>query len=194
MRYLMLLFAALLAAGCATAPKPLQGEFAATSPRAAPPEGERVRWGGQIVVVEPKPELTCFQVLAKELGPGARPRQGDASEGRFLACREGFYDPAVFTAGREITVVGNLSGRESRRIGDYDYELPRVAADVVYLWPQRYSFDDYYYQPYVMWWPYGHWGWSGPVIRYHRVRHSRSYDRQKAVEAAPEAKAPSGQH
>ena len=43
----------------------------------------------------------------------------------------------VFSAGREITVTGSITGFETRKVGDYDYRYPIVAADVVYLWPVR---------------------------------------------------------
>jgi len=154
----MLAIAAL--AGCATAPTPLQGEYSSGSPSVGYAEGERVRWGGEIISVETRPEATCFQVLSRELSETTRPRQGDTSSGRFLACREGFYDPAVFTEGREITVNGRIAGREVRKIGDYDYPLPRVDADVVYLWPERPLFDDRYYYRRG---PFVHPGWYGSV-------------------------------
>jgi outer membrane lipoprotein len=173
-RPLWSLSAVLLLAGCATAPKPLQGDFASSAPDQPAAEGERVRWGGTIVAVEPKQEVTCFQILSRELGPTARPRETDFSAGRFIACRSGFYDPAIFDIGREVTVVGNRSGEETRRVGEYDLRLPRVAADVVYLWPVRYSFDEYYYPgPSLFWgpgWAPG-WGWYGfysrPIIHHH---------------------------
>jgi outer membrane lipoprotein len=178
-RCLLPLAALALLAGCATAPKPLQGEFSSSSPGQDAPEGTRVRWGGTIVEVEPKQDVTCFQILSRELGPLARPREGDVSEGRFIACRSGFYDPAIFDIGREVTVVGNRSGVEVRRIGEYDYTLPRVAADVVYLWPVRYSFDEWYPSP-SFWgpgWGPG-WGWYGfyhrPFIHRHHIRRPRT--------------------
>ena len=59
----------------------------------------------------------------------------DASNGRFVACRAGFYDPAIFEAGREVTFIGHIDGYETTKIGDYDYKLPKLAADIVYLWP-----------------------------------------------------------
>lgn len=153
--------AALLAstlAACATVPAPLQGPYVDGSPTAGYAEGEPVRWGGSIISVEPRPDTTCFQVLARELNDYSRPRRIDDSAGRFLACRKGFYDPAVFTEGRDVTVAGRIDGRETRRIGEYDYPLPRVAADVVYLWPERTIYDDPYY------WHRPYWGpWYGPA-------------------------------
>ena len=159
-RILIVLAAAGGLAACTTAPKALQGEFAATSPMEGGNSGAPVRWGGEILTVEPKPDVTCFQILARDLYASARPRTGDTSNGRFLACRQGFYDPAVFTEGREVTVVGVVAGSEVRRIGEYDYPLPRVDANVVYLWPER-NYDNYY--PYYhdpFYYP-GFWGWGG---------------------------------
>ena len=146
--------------GCATIPGPLQGEYVNGAPTGGYAEGERVRWGGSIITVEPMPGATCFQVLSRQLNDYSRPRRIDESAGRFLACREGFYDPAVFTEGREITVNGRIDGRETRKIGEYDYPLPRIAADVVYLWPERSYYDDPYYHHYG---PYFYPGWAyGP--------------------------------
>lgn len=159
-------------AACATIPAPLQGQFSATMPRDAtanPGSGEAVRWGGEIIDVDPGAEQTCFEILGRRLDATARPVTRDPSEGRFLACRSGFYDPEEFERGREITIVGRLSGSERRKVGDFDYTYPRVAADTIYLWPERplYVPSPYYYDPWGPWWGYGpYWGpyWGGPPL------------------------------
>ena len=74
--------------------------------------------------------------------------------GRFIACRTGFYDPALFEKNREVTFTGRLDGFETRQIGGYDYRFPRVEAEVVYLWPVRERVD-VITQPAP--WPW--WGW-----------------------------------
>ena len=157
--------AALVTAGCAVVPKPLQGDFVSQSPAGQPPaDGARVRWGGTILTVEPKPGITCFQILARHLNESGRPRLGrDQAEGRFLACRNGFYDPAIFERGREVTITGNVSGTETRKVGEYDYQLPRVAAETVYLWPERPDYEIGYgfgYGPYPFWYPDPWWGFG----------------------------------
>ncbi len=127
-------------AACATAPAPLSGEFAALTPAESVSRGsvgERVRWGGEIIRVDPGTDSTCFEVLGRELDARARPRAGDRSDGRFIACRAGFFDPEVFVRGRDITVVGSVTGTEQGRVGEYAYTYARVAADAVYLWPKR---------------------------------------------------------
>lgn len=149
----------LVLAGCATAPKPLQGEFAQSQPMDVGSSGrigDEVRWGGEIVAVETLADRSCFELLGKPLSDSARPRQKDESAGRFIACRAGFYDPALFEVGREMTVVGRVEGIEPRRIGEFEYRYPKVAADVLYLWPER--------EPYPhgrMWITHPGYPWSG---------------------------------
>ena len=157
---------AVMASGCATIPQPLQGQFAATDPGTAVQQdatGQNVRWGGTIAKVETGAGQTCFQLVARPLNEESRPMLGvDHSQGRFLACRQGFYEPQVFAVGRSLTVTGHVTGYESRRVGDYDYRQPRVAADVIYLWPKvervRVVYDDdpFFGPPY---------GWPGPWWR-----------------------------
>ena len=142
-RPLALASAVALLAGCATVPKPLAGTYTDVSTLSAQQGGAggtRVRWGGEIIKTEPGPQETCFYLLSRPLDSQARPRTGasaDDQQGRFVACRAGFYDPEVFTRGREVTVTGTLHGIVSKKVGDYDYAYPRVEADVVYLWPKR---------------------------------------------------------
>ena len=145
-------------AACATAPQPLQGQFTPLTPREAVEReatGTVVRWGGRVVEVEPQPNRTCFHMISTRLDVSGRPYWAtDDVGGRFVACRTGFYDPAVFERNREMTFTGRIDGYESRRIGQYDYRLPRIAADVVYLWPVRERVD-VIERPAP--WPW--WGW-----------------------------------
>jgi outer membrane lipoprotein len=128
-------------AACVTQPRPLQGQFTQITPREAVDRdstGAVVRWGGRIVEVEPQSNRTCFHMISTRLDTYGRPYwASDDVGGRFIACRNGFYDPAVFERNREVTFTGRIDGYENRRIGQYDYRLPRIAADVVYLWPVR---------------------------------------------------------
>jgi outer membrane lipoprotein len=162
-RFLLLIPAALLAA-CNTVPKPLQGQFSPILPDAAATSetnGQAVRWGGNIVSVDPQSQRTCFEIVAAPLYSSGRPRDVDVSAGRFLACRAGFYDPEVFQAGRQITISGRIDGFEMRKVGEFDYRYPRVAADVVYLWPVRRDVDVIVTGPSYYGWG-GMWGgWYG---------------------------------
>jgi outer membrane lipoprotein len=147
------LSAAALLAGCATVPAPLVGtNFASVTPQQAVSgpanSGQRVRWGGEIIKVDPRADSTCFEILSRELYDDARPNRKDRSDGRFLACKPGFFDPAVYEKGRDITVVGTLSGSEKHKVGQFDYTFAKVAADEVYMWPKRTVYVAGYYDPF----------------------------------------------
>jgi len=160
--------AAVALPGCATTPAPLVGTFPDSRPVIGSlSAGQSVRWGGTIVEAMPDQQQTCFQVLSRPLGGTGRPEKGsaDVSDGRFVACRAGFYDPAVFAAGREVTFVGKVGAAQPVNIGEFTYSVPRLDASVVYLWPERPNvvvvrdpWGPGGYGPY--WGPrWGRWGW-----------------------------------
>ena len=148
---------ALGAAGCATVPAPLQGQFATLSPASAVESdatGQAVRWGGTIAAVDTEAGQTCFQLVGRALNETARPVATDRAAGRFLACRQGFYEPQVFRQGRSLTITGHVVGYETRKVGQFDYREPKVAAEVVYLWPLREEVQAY--PGPALWWR-GYW-------------------------------------
>lgn len=156
---------ALLATGCASVPEPLRGEFAAVSPQQAQAEnttGQRVRWGGEIISTTPRSNQTCIEILGRALeNDTGRPAGNDNTQGRFIACAPGFYDPSVYAKGREITVVGTLGEPVSQKIGEYDYRYPHLAVEQLYLWSKRPNYERYpgppYYGPfYDPFYPFGY--------------------------------------
>ncbi len=136
-------------AACASVPTPLEGQFAEVSPENAnQADGSRVRWGGEVIKTVPAADHTCIYALSRPLDRSTRPRDDQDSMGRFVACRQGFYDPEVFAKGRDITVTGTLDGHLTSKVGDYDYSYPRIAADTIYLWPRikpRLPYNSGYY-------------------------------------------------
>lgn len=151
-------------AACVRPPTPLQGTFPPLTVSDAQRDGgvgERVRWGGELVSTTPQADQTCFEVLSKPLDKQARPRDGDESFGRFVACSPGFYDPAIYAAGRDVTVVGVVQPVSAGKVGEADYSFAKVTADTVYLWVQRPDRTVAYY-PYGYGWGYpgGGWGWG----------------------------------
>ena len=133
--------ALLVLSACATTapPDPLAGDYPALTPHDAVVgnhAGTSVRWGGRIIRTEPRQDRTCFEVVSTELDAEGRPRwTGDDTWGRFIGCREGFYDPALFRPNRDVTFTGRIDGYEERKLQGQIYDFPRVDADVVHLWP-----------------------------------------------------------
>lgn len=170
---------ALALGGCATIPQPLQGNYASvplSAARSGSAPATRVRWGGEIIETKPREQQTCFFVLAEPLDSQARPEPNANSMGRFVACKEGFYDPEVYRKGRELTVTGTLEGTAQHKIGNYDYTYAKVAADTVYLWPKRPLYIqrpdpwgpwgpglcDPFWSPWGCGWGYGYGPWYYP--------------------------------
>jgi len=130
--------------GCASV---VPGDFQAGADRGltlaeiwARPEASRGRTvilGGEILQVTPKPSETEVEVLERPLGRQDRPEQTDASQGRFLVVMDGFLDPAVYRAGREVTVVGEVEGVTARPIGEVMYTFPLLRGRYLHLWPLR---------------------------------------------------------
>lgn len=102
----------------------------------------RVRWGGTIVSVKSVANQTELEILAKVVAADGRPEPGDVSLGRFLVGSDGFLDPAIYSANREVTVYGVLDDVLVRNIGEHAYKYPRVKAIQVYLWPEQSGYGD----------------------------------------------------
>lgn len=120
-------------------------------------KGTTVRWGGVITRVDNQPANTWIEVVSHELQENGQPQAKGGSSGRFIAVIPGFADPAVYTSGRKITVVGTLGETTTRQIGEYNYTFPLVNVSAIHLWPvvEENTTSDYpppwwYYDP----WPY----------------------------------------
>ncbi len=71
---------------------------------------------------EDRTEIEVLQLPAEAGDPSTTERT--SSEGRFLAVREAFLDPATVPPGTPITVVGVVSGSTTRALDDSDYTYP----------------------------------------------------------------------
>jgi outer membrane lipoprotein len=158
---------ALLLGGCATAtfpPEMLEGVNQALSLgdlRQAPDayRNEKVMLGGEILATTPRADDTEVEVLGRPLRRDDRPARTDASDGRFLVLAPQFLDPAVYTKGRRLSVIGTFTGEEERSIGDQRYRYPVIAAEQVRLWPPELPAFAYPVYPYP--WYLGPPWWGG---------------------------------
>lgn len=159
MRWLGLALAVLLG-GCASAfptevMRTVDTRISADDLRRDPAayKGARVIVGGDILSTQPKPGETEIELLARRLRDDDSPERSDRSPGRLLLRSADFLDPAVYAAGRRISVIGTVTGVEERKVGELPYRYPVIAVERIRLWPQEVA----EYGPYYPWgaWPYG---------------------------------------
>lgn len=116
--------------------------------RAAPASftGQTVRWGGTIARVENQTGTTHIEVVELPLAGSGRPRDSNASAGRFIAHFTGFLDPVIYAAGKSLTVIGHVEAIVDGKIGDHRYRFPLVKAAQHRLWEKRKEAQIIYYR------------------------------------------------
>jgi outer membrane lipoprotein len=179
MRWLRSALLAILVGGCATAfPESVMrtvdtritADELANQPAAL--KGARVILGGDILAVQPRPGLTEIELLTRRLRGDDSPERSDRSPGRALLHTPEFLDPAVYAPGRRVTVVGEVTGVEERKIGQVPYRYPVITAERIRLWPKEVVVSPGYYSyPWPYPWGYGAYGYYDPFYigprRYH---------------------------
>lgn len=98
-------------------------------------QGDAVMWGGAIVNSVNTDKGTQLEVLAYPLNRQQRPNEKEPAWGRFLAVKDGYLETMDFAQGRQVTVIGTITGLQQGKIGDAAYTYPLVKIDDVFLWP-----------------------------------------------------------
>jgi outer membrane lipoprotein len=117
--------------------------------------GSVVIWGGRIIEVHNHPGKTDVLVLETALEFGEKPEPAEYSRGRFIAQVSGFLDPAIYSPGRMITMAGEVTGKETKPLGDLKYTYPVIKGRQIHLWRVQ---PVYVYPPDYGWWSRGWWG------------------------------------
>lgn len=135
-------------------------------------KGKKVLWGGVIIETENRSNETRILIMKTALDIEKRPVNRDRSEGRFILKHNDFLDPVIYAQGREITVVGEVVGKEDLPMGKTRYDYPVVMAEHCVLWekpgyyyPISYPYH-YYYGPY---WDYNPLWSHYPLRGYYRI-------------------------
>ena len=126
-------------------------------------KGKKVIWGGVIVETENRQNETRILIMKTALDRQKRPVNLDRSEGRFILKHNDFLDPVIYSQGREITIIGEVVGKEDLPLGKVRYDYPVITANESVLWEKfdyyyPYYHDHYYHGPF---WGVGlGWGWG----------------------------------
>ena len=146
MRHASLFVPVVLLVACASAPSfntldvdpLLTPQTVAADPQ--PATGKVVQWGGTIVNTTNLEGSTQVEVLAYPLDADGRPIGDGTAQGRFIIERAGYLEPESYAAGRQLTVVGAVTGTRSGRVGEAAYLYPVVEARQLHVWSQERTF------------------------------------------------------
>jgi outer membrane lipoprotein len=112
--------------------------------------GKKILWGGVIIKTTNTPVETLMNIRQTNLDIDTRPKDLDRSQGRFLVRYGGFLDPAIYAEGREITVFGEIRGKEDMALDETRYTYPVIRSEELHLWEKRQIST--YYDPWL--WDY----------------------------------------
>jgi outer membrane lipoprotein len=96
--------------------------------------GKIILTGGQILGTSAREGETWVEVLQKPLDWRHKPKDTDESFGRFLIRFESFADPAIYTAGKKITILGEVLGKKVQPLRDIQYAYPVLTPLDHHLW------------------------------------------------------------
>lgn len=133
----------LLVSGCSTKPAlPTEGVNTALTVQqvtdsAKAMGGTRVLWGGVIVGSTNLKDRTRLEILAYPLDSNHRPKTSKPAGSRFLAYQQGYLETVDYAAGRQVSMVGVITGTEEAQLGEHRYKYPAIKAEKIHLWPIR---------------------------------------------------------
>ncbi|MFG1172357.1 Slp family lipoprotein [Erwiniaceae bacterium CAU 1747] len=135
-----LLLTSLFLSGCMTVPDSVKGTSATPQQDLVrvlnAPQlyvGQESRFGGKVIGVSNKSNMTRLEIAAMSLDDSARPILGSATMGRVYADVNGFVDPINFN-NQMVTVVGPITGIEKGKIGDANYNFVVVQVTGYQRW------------------------------------------------------------
>ena len=100
--------------------------------------GQPVTFGGKVLGARRLKEGTRIEILQLPLADSLQPTTDlSTSQGRFVALRKEFLDPATIPAGTFITVTGELAGSITLPLDETEYSYPLVNATSFRVWSEQ---------------------------------------------------------
>ena len=100
-------------------------------------QGNHVRWGGQIISISNKENITQLQILAYPLASrDGYPNTYRKPIGRFILKYAGFLEPEDYSPGEVVTAVGVVTGLTPEVIEGVSSDMPLLDSDQLKLWPR----------------------------------------------------------
>ncbi len=139
-KILLLALLVSLLSGCASTPvfdtstvvKSLTPQSVIAEP--ADSRGKTALWGGTILDTRNLKDSTRLEVLAYPLDSSQRPLLGSKPLGRFIIHQQGYLEPANYSPGRLVSVIGSVGENQSGNVGDSAYIYPVINVQQLHLW------------------------------------------------------------
>jgi len=162
----------LISSGCATTEdlEPSGPRLTYAQLRTAPEtyRGQTITLGGKVLSAKRLKEETRIEILQLPLASSLKPTFDlSTSQGRFLATKKQFLDPATVPSGTFVTITGEVTGSVILPLDEMDYTYPVVEIKNLRVWSQEeepprirpYIGPGYYGGPYwsPYWRPWPYW-------------------------------------
>jgi outer membrane lipoprotein len=127
--------------------------------------GKYIVAGGTIAAVRNSKEGAELEVVQLNLDRTGMPEDNIRSDGRFIAISPDFLDSMIYSNGKMVTILGEISGQKTKKLEERDYSYPVLTIKEIHLWR---SFDQERGYPYPIPAPYGFYDpyyynyWPGP--------------------------------
>lgn len=96
--------------------------------------GKSILWGGTILETRNLKGSTQIEILAYPLSSSHRPLLDKKPLGRFIIKQSGYLEASNYAAGKQLSVLGKISGNQSGKIGESRYSYPVINAEGLHLW------------------------------------------------------------
>ena len=100
--------------------------------------GQAVTFGGKVLGARRLKEGTRIEILQLPLARSLQPTTDlSTSQGRFVALRKEFLDPATIPAGTFITVTGEMAGSITLPLDETEYSYPLMSVTSLRVWSEQ---------------------------------------------------------
>lgn len=99
--------------------------------------GKNLLLGGYIARVANTKQGGELEVVQTDMDGDHRPQDTTGSLGRFLARTDKFMDPMVYRVGLPVTLVGEMTGIETKTLFQVEYNYPVVKVKELHLWKEE---------------------------------------------------------
>ncbi len=140
-RYAVLGLFLLILSGCGlTGNQPDRSQLSFAQVKAEPNSfyGQPVTFGGKVLGAKRLKEGTRIEILQLPLNSSLQPTNDlSTSQGRFVALRKEFLDPATIPPGTFITVTGDIAGSVSLPLDEVEYNYPLLHIRDLRIWSNQ---------------------------------------------------------